>query len=686
MLWQTLNQSRRISAQAGNMNQFVLNTEYAPSGDQPQAIEELSSGVLGGKNFQVLLGVTGSGKTFTIANVIAKVNRPTLVLSHNKTLAAQLYGELKQLFPDNAVEYFISYYDYYQPEAYIPGKDIYIEKDSDINEQIEKLRLRATMSLMERRDVIIVASVSCIYGLGVPEEYREALIRLSTGMKMDRDELIKKLVSAHYSRNDIAFERGAFRVRGDIVDIYPAYLEHCLRVEFFGDEIVNLEKLHPISYQSLGAVKEYPVYPAIHFIMNEDRLRGALHSIETEMNARVQYYLDNQRYVEADRLKQRTMFDLEMLRELGYCSGIENYTRHLTGAREGEHPYCLLDYFPEDFLFIIDESHVSIPQVHGMYGGDYTRKKNLVEYGFRLPSAFDNRPLRFEEFEGYMRSVIFLSATPADYELEKTGGEIVEQVIRPTGLVDPEIEIKPIKHQVDDLIAQAKERVEMGHKALVMTLTKRMAEDLTTYLVKAGIRARYLHSDIDSIERAKIIRDLRLGEFDVLVGVNLLREGLDLPEVSLVAILDADKTGFLRSTRSLIQISGRAARNVHGKVVFYADEITDAIQRTLDETNRRRSKQLAYNAEHGITPQTVMKTVEQIMQSTAIAEGYDRQEEKAEAKNKKQDFIEYLELDGVGKVIELITKEMHKAAANLDFERAAELRDRIWELQNPGQS
>lgn len=668
------------------MNQFVLNTEYAPSGDQPQAIEELSSGVLGGKNFQVLLGVTGSGKTFTIANVIAKVNRPTLVLSHNKTLAAQLYGEIKQLFPDNAVEYFISYYDYYQPEAYIPGKDIYIEKDSDINEQIEKLRLRATMSLMERRDVIIVASVSCIYGLGVPEEYREALIRLSTGMKMDRDELIKKLVSAHYSRNDIAFERGAFRVRGDIVDIYPAYLEHCLRVEFFGDEIVNLEKLHPISYQSLGAVQEYPVYPAIHFIMNEDRLRGALHSIETEMNARVQYYLNNQRYVEADRLKQRTMFDLEMLRELGYCSGIENYTRHLTGAREGEHPYCLLDYFPEDFLFIIDESHVSIPQVHGMYGGDYTRKKNLVEYGFRLPSAFDNRPLRFEEFEGYMRSVIFLSATPADYELEKTGGEIVEQVIRPTGLVDPEIEIKPIKHQVDDLIAQAKERVEMGHKALVMTLTKRMAEDLTTYLVKAGIRARYLHSDIDSIERAKIIRDLRLGEFDVLVGVNLLREGLDLPEVSLVAILDADKTGFLRSTRSLIQISGRAARNVHGKVVFYADEITDAIQRTLDETNRRRSKQLAYNAEHGITPQTVMKTVEQIMQSTAIAEGYDRQEEKAEAKNKKQDFIEYLELDGVGKVIELLTKEMHKAAANLDFERAAELRDRIWELQNPGQS
>jgi excinuclease ABC subunit B len=666
------------------MANFNLVSEYKPSGDQPEAIAQLVEGINNGKQHQVLLGVTGSGKTFTIANTIAKLDRPTLVLSHNKTLAAQLYGELKQLFPDNAVEYFISYYDYYQPEAYIPGKDIYIEKDSSINEQIEKLRLRATMSLMERRDVIIVSSVSCIYGLGVPEEYREALIRLDTGMKMDREELISRLVQAHYSRNDIAFERGAFRVRGDIVDIYPAYLEHCLRVEFFGDEICKLEKLHPISYQSLGVVDSYPVYPAIHFIMSEDKLRGALHSIETEMNERVAYYLENQRYVEADRLKQRTSFDLEMLRELGYCSGIENYTRHLTGASIGTPPSCLLDYFPDDFLFVIDESHVTIPQVHGMFGGDYTRKKNLVEYGFRLPSAFDNRPLRFEEFEQFMRQVIFVSATPADYELSLTQGEIVEQVIRPTGLLDPEIEIKPIKHQVDDLIAQIKERVSMNHKALVMTLTKRMSEDLTTYLKNAGIRANYLHSDIDSIERAKIIRELRLGEFDVIVGVNLLREGLDLPEVSLVAILDADKTGFLRSARSLIQISGRAARNVDGKVVFYADEITDAMQRAISETNRRRSKQMAYNEANNITPQTIMKSIEQIMQSTSIAEGYDKIDTaaKEDSKPSKEEFEAYLDIDNKTKVIELLTKEMNRASMKLDFERAAELRDRIIDMKS----
>lgn len=663
---------------------FKLDSEYKPSGDQPQAIEELVDGIRAGKQAQVLLGVTGSGKTYTIANVIAQLDRPVLVLSHNKTLAAQHYGEFKQLFPDNAVEYFISYYDYYQPEAYIPGKDIYIEKDSDINQQIEKLRLRATMSLMERRDVIIVASVSCIYGLGVPEEYREALIRLEVGAKMDRDELIQKLVLAHYSRNDIAFERGAFRVRGDIVDIYPAYLEHCLRVEFFGDEIVGLQKLHPISYQVLESVSSYPVYPAIHFIMNEDRMRGALHSIEREMEERVKFYLDNQRYVEADRLKQRTMFDLEMLRELGYCSGIENYSRHLTGTPPGQPPSCLLDYFPDDFIFVIDESHVTIPQVHGMYGGDFTRKKNLVEYGFRLPSAFDNRPLRFEEFERYLRNVIFVSATPADYEVGLTRGVVVEQVIRPTGLVDPEIEIKPIRNQVDDLIEQVKARVAKGHKALVMTLTKRMSEDLSTYLNNAGVRSKWLHSEIDSIERAKIIRSLRLGEFDVIVGVNLLREGLDLPEVSLVAILDADKTGFLRSARSLIQISGRAARNVEGKVVLYADEITDAIARTLEETNRRRAKQLAYNIEHGITPQTIQKSIEQIMQSTAIAEGYASMEaEKDEdAKPSKADFSEYLEIDNRDKLIALLKKEMQRAAAKLDFERAAELRDRIAEMES----
>ena len=664
------------------MQRFKLISDYTPSGDQPEAIEALIKGIEEGKRHQVLLGVTGSGKTFTIANVIAHFNRPTLVLSHNKTLAAQLYGELKQLFPENAVEYFISYYDYYQPEAYIPGKDIYIEKDSSINEQIEKLRLRATMSLMERRDVIIVSSVSCIYGLGVPEEYREALISLKKGMKMDREELIHQLISAHYSRNDIAFERGAFRVRGDVVDIFPAYLEHCLRVEFFGDEIYRLEKIHPISCQPLEEVENYDVYPAIHFLMNEEKLRKALISIEQEMNERVAWFLQNQKYVEAERLKQRTTFDLEMLRELGYCSGIENYTRHLTGAKPGEPPNCLLDYFPEDFLMVIDESHVTIPQVHGMFAGDYTRKKNLVEYGFRLPSAFDNRPLRFEEFEKFMHQVIFVSATPADYELSLTKGEIVEQVIRPTGLLDPEIEIKPIKHQVDDLIAQIKERVAKKQKILVMTLTKRMSEDLSIYLNNAGIKARYMHSDIDSIERAKIIRDFRLGEFDVIVGINLLREGLDLPEVSLVAILDADKTGFLRSTRSLIQISGRAARNVDGKVIFYADEITDAIKQTVAETNRRRAKQLAYNEEHGITPQTIYKTIDQIMQSTAIAEGYDKIAKQATfEKPSAKEFMEYLELDNKDKIIELLTKEMDKAATNLDFERAAEIRDRIWELQ-----
>ncbi|HPH71133.1 MAG TPA: excinuclease ABC subunit UvrB [Candidatus Cloacimonas sp.] len=664
------------------MQRFKLVSDYIPSGDQPEAIKSLVKGIEEDKKYQVLLGVTGSGKTFTIANVIEQINRPTLVLSHNKTLAAQLYGELKQLFPENAVEYFISYYDYYQPEAYIPGKDIYIEKDSSINEQIEKLRLRATMSLMERRDVIIVSSVSCIYGLGVPEEYREALISLSRGMKIDREELIKKLVAAHYSRNDIAFERGAFRVRGDTVDIFPAYLEHCLRVEFFGDEIYRLEKLHPISCNSLGEVENYDVYPAIHFLMNEDKLHKAIINIEKEMNERIAWFMQNQKYLEAERLKQRTAFDLEMLRELGYCSGIENYTRHLTGAKPGEPPNCLLDYFPEDFLFVIDESHVTIPQVHGMFGGDYTRKKNLVEYGFRLPSAFDNRPLRFEEFENYMRNVIFVSATPANYELELTQGEIVEQVIRPTGLLDPEIEIKPVKHQVDDLIGQIKQRTVKSQKVLVMALTKRMSEDLSTYLINAGIKARYMHSDIDSIERAKIIRDFRLGVFDVIVGVNLLREGLDLPEVSLVAILDADKTGFLRSTRSLIQISGRAARNVDGKVIFYADEITDAIKQTITETNRRRVKQLAYNKAHNITPQTIYKTIEQIMQSTAIAEGYDKISKPiTDEKPSEKDFLEYLDLDNKEKIIELLTKEMNKAAANLEFEHAAELRDRIWELQ-----
>ena len=669
------------------MSIFKLHSDYLPRGDQPEAIASLTEGLRQNKRYQVLLGVTGSGKTFTIANVIAQFDRPVLVLSHNKTLAAQLYGEFKQLFPENAVEYFISYYDYYQPEAYIPGKDIYIEKDADINEQIDKLRLRATMSLMERRDVIIVASVSCIYGLGVPEDYREALIHLETGMQIERDELLEKLITAHYSRNDIAFERGTFRVRGDIVDIYPAYQEHFVRVEFFGDEIVRIEKFHPVTYQSLEEVAEYSVYPAIHFLTNPDRLKRAIASIESELDERVAYFLSQQKYLEAERLQSRTKFDLEMLTELGYCSGIENYSRHLAGAKPGEPPKCLLDYFPEDFLMVIDESHVTIPQIQGMYAGDYTRKKNLVEYGFRLPSAFDNRPLRFDEFQNYMHNVIFVSATPADYELSLTNGEVVEQVIRPTGLLDPEIEIKPIRNQVDDLIHQIRERVEKNQKVLVMTLTKRMSEDLSQYLQKAGIKSKYLHSEIDSIERAQIIRSLRLGEFDVIVGVNLLREGLDLPEVSLVAILDADKTGFLRSTRSLIQISGRAARNVDGKVVLYADEITDAIKKTLEETNRRRAKQLAYNKKHGITPQSISKTIQQIMESTAIAEGYDAMEKKAKSNHfRKEDFYEYLELDNKEKLLQILKKEMKQAAAKLDFERAAELRDTIAELEKPAES
>lgn len=666
------------------MSKFQIVSEYKPTGDQPQAVEELVAGIDAGRKFQVLLGVTGSGKTFTIANVIAQTQKPTLVLSHNKTLAAQLYGELKQLFPDNAVEFFISYYDYYQPEAYIPGKDIYIEKDSDVNEQIEKLRLRATMSVMERRDVIVVASVSCIYGLGVPEDYREALIRVKIGEHIERDLLLQKLVAAHYGRNDVAFERGTFRVKGDVIDIYPAYLEHCVRVEMFGDEIVRIARLHPLTNQVLEEVDQYPIYPANHFVMSAERTRQAALSIETELTERVSWFNANNKLVEAQRLHQRTKFDLEMLRELGYCSGIENYSRHLTGAEPGSAPFCLMDYFPEDFLLVIDESHVSIPQVHGMYAGDYSRKKNLVEYGFRLPSAFDNRPLRFEEFEQHMKQVIFVSATPGDWELNLTQGEIVEQVIRPTGLLDPEIEVKPAATQVDDLLEQVRLRTARGHKVLVTTLTKRMSEDLSTYMTNAGIKVRFLHSEIDTIERSKIIRDLRLGEFDVLVGVNLLREGIDMPEVSLVAILDADKTGFLRSERSLIQTAGRAARNADGKVIFYADTITDAMQHTIDETNRRREKQIAYNVQHGITPQTLYKSIDQIMQSTAVAEGYENYnaKEKASPKPEKIEFMEYLELDSATKVLDLLKKEMKKAAAQLEFEKAAQLRDRILEMES----
>lgn len=666
------------------MSKFKIKSKYKPTGDQPDAIKELTSNILKGNKFQILLGATGSGKTFTIANVIANLNKPTIIMSHNKTLAAQLYGEFKQLFPDNAVEYFISYYDYYQPEAYIPGKDIYIEKDSDVNDQIERLRLRATMSLFERKDVIIVASVSCIYGLGIPEDYREAALFLKTGQSIEREELMAKLIAGHYGRNDIAFERGFFRVRGDVIDIYPAYLENSVRVEFFGDEIEKISRLNPINGHILEVVEEYPIYPANHFVMSASRKESAVKSIYSELEEQTNYFLANNKLVEAQRIEQRTMFDLEMIKEIGYCSGIENYSRHLTGAKKGEPPFCLLDYFPDDFLMVIDESHASVPQVRAMYGGDYTRKKNLVEYGFRLPSAFDNRPLKFDEFENHYPQVIYVSATPGDYELEKTHGVFVEQIIRPTGLVDPMIEIRPIATQVDDVMHEINLRTKKNQRTLITTLTKRMAEDLSKYLEDSGIKVRYLHSEVDTIERSKIIRELRLGDIDVIVGINLLREGLDMPEVSLVAILDADKAGFLRSTRSLIQTAGRAARNIDGTVIFYADEITAAMKQTIDETNRRRKKQIEYNEKNNITPQQIEKSIEDILQSTSVADGYaDYESNRDVKKDKKQRKIDdYLNLDNKEDLINLLKKDMKKASDELNFELAAELRDRIIELQS----
>jgi excinuclease ABC subunit B len=662
------------------MDKFKLISKYKPTGDQPEAIDELVKGIKSGEKFQTLLGITGSGKTFTVANAIAKVNKPTLILSHNKTLAAQLYGEFKLLFPENAVEYFISYYDYYQPEAYIPGRDIYIEKDADINSQIEKLRLHATMSLMERRDVIVVASVSCIYGLGIPEEYRKAHMRIRTGEIVERDELLKKLVEIHYGRNDIAFERGAFRVKGDVVDVYPAYMEHSIRIEFFGDEIEKISRLNPLDNKVLEVVDEYPIYPANHFITSKEVLEKAIKKIKEELEIRIKTLEKEGKLVEAQRIEQRTNFDLEMLAELGFCSGIENYSRHLTGSKPGDPPYCLIDYFPDDFLMVIDESHASIPQIHAMFGGDYTRKKNLVDYGFRLPSAFDNRPLKFNEFEQKINQLIFVSATPANYEMEKTEGVIVEQVIRPTGLLDPIIEVKPVATQVDDLLEQIRTRQDHGQRILVTTLTKRMSEDLTQYLTRAGIKARYMHSEIGTMERSKIIRDLRLGEFDVLVGINLLREGLDLPEVSLVAILDADKAGFLRSERSLIQTAGRAARNIDGKVIFYADIITDAMRKTISETERRRKKQMKYNEDNNITPESIKKNIDDIMMSTSVAEGYKKRGKKDVSPKEK--FEDYFNLDSREKVIALLEREMKEAANDLDFEKAAELRDRIIELRD----
>ncbi len=658
------------------MTKFDLKSSYKPSGDQPRAIEELTRGILRGDRFQTLLGVTGSGKTFTMAHVIANVGKPTLVISPNKTLAAQLYGEFKSLFPNNAVEYFISYYDYYQPEAYIPQSDTYIEKDTSINDEIDRLRLKATSALLQREDVIVVASVSCIYGLGSPSEFQGLYLPLKVGQQVDRDEILARLVDIYYTRNDIDFSRGTFRVRGDVVEIFPAYEEEPLRVEMFGDEIDQISKINLVTGEVTEELEEVAIYPAKHFVTTPETLQRAIVSIREELADRLQEFRSQGKLLEAQRLEMRTNYDIEMMLEIGYCSGIENYSRHLTGRKPGQRPYTLLDYFPKDFLTIIDESHVTVPQIRAMYHGDRSRKEVLVEYGFRLPSALDNRPLRFEEFEELVNQVIFVSATPADYELEKSGGVVVEQIIRPTGLMDPEVDVRPVKNQIDDLIAEIRERTAKNERVLVTTLTKRMAEDLTDYLRGVGIRVRYLHSEIDAIERVEILRDLRLHDFDVLVGINLLREGLDLPEVSLVAVLDADKEGFLRSERSLMQIAGRAARNAAGKVILYADTITDSMQKVIDETNRRRAIQQKYNEEHGITPKTIYKSADEIRGATRVADSKSARWDKAPRKrlipSEKMDREEMLEL---------LEKQMNEAAANLEFERAAELRDEIHRLK-----
>ena len=654
---------------------FHLVSKYRPTGDQPQAIEELTAGLLRGDPYQVQLGVTGSGKTFTLANVIARVNRPTLILSHNKTLAAQLYGEFKGYFPENAVGYFVSYYDYYQPEAYVPQTDTFIEKDASINENIDRLRLEATANLLSRSDVIIVASVSCIYGLGAPEDFQQQMLHLEVGQLIPREEILEKLVTIQYHRNDLEFKRGVFRVRGDVLDIFPSHAEEAFRVELFGDEVEAIKVLDPVTMQVKREQEAMVAFPTTHFSTPSQRLIGALDGIEQELRERLADLEGQNKLLEAQRLKMRVKYDLEMLRETGFCPGIENYSRHLAGRLPGERPSCLLDYFPKDFLMVLDESHVSVSQVGGMYEGDRSRKQTLIDFGFRLPSALDNRPLRFPEFEKLVGQVIFVSATPADLELAKTGGVVVEQVIRPTGLVDPEITVRPTENQIDDLLEEIRLRVSRQERVLVTTLTKRMAEDLTDYLVEAGVRVRYIHSDVDAIERMEIIRGLRLGKFDVLVGINLLREGLDLPEVSLVAILDADKEGFLRSERSLIQTAGRAARNAMGLVILYGDRMTGSMERAIGETNRRREKQLAHNREHGIVPRTVYKSVEEILQATSVADAAKPDEKKTwdapvdPGNLSREDFIE------------LLIREMKAAADGLEYERAASIRDRILELK-----
>lgn len=653
------------------MERFKILSEYKPTGDQPQAIDILARGVLDGRKHQTLMGVTGSGKTFTMANIIERVQKPTLVISHNKTLAAQLHGEFKEFFPDNAVEYFVSYYDYYQPEAYVASTDTYIEKDSDINDEIEKLRHSATAALAERRDVIIVASVSCIYGLGSPVDYENQVISLRPGMEKERTELLRKLIEIQYTRNDLGFVRGTFRVRGDVIDIYPAGSESAVRVELFGDEIDTIKEINPVTGEILGLRNHVSIFPASHYVASEEKMNRALVTIDEELRERIRWFKDRGKLLEAQRIEQRTRYDIEMLREIGRCKGIENYSRHINNLPAGTRPYTLIDYFPDDFLIIIDESHVMLPQLRAMYAGDRSRKSSLVDYGFRLPSALDNRPLKFEEFENIVNQAIYVSATPAAYEKEKSGGITAQQIIRPTGLLDPEITIVPSEGQIDHLIGEINKTTEKGEKVFVTTLTKKMAESLTDYLKNAGIRVRYLHSEIDTLERMEIIRDLRLDRFDVLVGINLLREGLDIPEVSLVAILDADKEGFLRTETSLIQTIGRAARNADGRVIMYADGISRAMEAAISETRRRREIQQKYNEENGITPQTIKKSVREVIEATKPAED-DSYEGKSPLELTKKELAEY---------IKKMEKEMKQAAADWQFERAAMLRDRIFEYK-----
>ena len=653
------------------MNEFKLKAPYKPTGDQPQAIDILARGVLDGRKHQTLMGVTGSGKTFTMANIIERVQKPTLVISHNKTLAAQLHGEFKEFFPDNAVEYFVSYYDYYQPEAYVASTDTYIEKDSDINDEIEKLRHSATAALAERRDVIIVASVSCIYGLGSPVDYENQVISLRPGMEKERTELLRKLIEIQYTRNDLGFVRGTFRVRGDVIDIYPAGSESAVRVELFGDEIDTIKEINPVTGEILGLRNHVSIFPASHYVASEEKMNRALVTIDEELQERIRWFKDRGKLLEAQRIEQRTRYDIEMLREIGRCKGIENYSRHINNLPAGTRPYTLIDYFPDDFLIIIDESHVMLPQLRAMYAGDRSRKSSLVDYGFRLPSALDNRPLKFEEFENIVNQAIYVSATPAAYEKEKSGGITAQQIIRPTGLLDPEITIVPSEGQIDHLIGEINKTTEKGEKVFVTTLTKKMAESLTDYLKNAGIRVRYLHSEIDTLERMEIIRDLRLDRFDVLVGINLLREGLDIPEVSLVAILDADKEGFLRTETSLIQTIGRAARNADGRVIMYANGISRAMEAAISETRRRREIQQKYNEENGITPQTIKKSVREVIEATKPAED-DSYEGKSPLELTKKELAEY---------IKKMEKEMKQAAADWQFERAAMLRDRIFEYK-----